>query len=260
MTLIYSYTSPKLLQWRPTATRTAATRRAPRRSRLRRRQRAPGRPPSCHWLGRPRRRLAAGWATLLARGVILWDPLRAPRRRRSRKMVSSLLLRNFLVRCDCFLTFDTKASTFCGNKVFKNATVRVDLWDALSAVSCQVMWPHERHRDSTGCVHTLCVYHYVMCLWVISDILTMFSICLADPSYIASVPVLPPKEPMAIERSNLLSMMKLSIKVLIQSSLSLGRTLDSEYPPLQQFFVVLEHCLKHGLKGETDQGTELIYI
>lgn len=56
---------------------------------------------------------------------------------------------------------------------------------------------------------------------------------------------------MSIERSNLLSMMKLSVKVLIQSSLSLGRTLDSEYPPLQQFFVVLEHCLKHGLKGDT---------
>ncbi|XP_029298279.1 RUN and FYVE domain-containing protein 1 [Cottoperca gobio] len=64
------------------------------------------------------------------------------------------------------------------------------------------------------------------------------------------LPVLPPKDPMAIERSNLLSMMKLSIKVLIQSSLSLGRTLDSEYPPLQQFFVVLEHCLKHGLKAK----------
>ncbi|KAJ8406129.1 hypothetical protein AAFF_G00310170 [Aldrovandia affinis] len=56
------------------------------------------------------------------------------------------------------------------------------------------------------------------------------------------------KDPMAVERSNLLSMMKLSVKVLIQSSLSLGRTLDSDYPPLQQFFVVLEHCLKHGLK------------
>ncbi|KAG7328861.1 hypothetical protein KOW79_007035 [Hemibagrus wyckioides] len=56
------------------------------------------------------------------------------------------------------------------------------------------------------------------------------------------------KDPMSVERSNLLSMMKLSIKVLIQSSLSLGRTLDSEYPPLQQFFIVLEHCLKHGLK------------
>ncbi|XP_029021485.1 RUN and FYVE domain-containing protein 2 [Betta splendens] len=63
------------------------------------------------------------------------------------------------------------------------------------------------------------------------------------------LPVVPPKEPMAIERANLLSMMKLSIKVLIQSSLSLGRTLDSDYPPLQQFFVVLEHCLKHGLKA-----------
>uniref|UniRef100_A0A3P9IX61 RUN and FYVE domain containing 1 n=1 Tax=Oryzias latipes TaxID=8090 RepID=A0A3P9IX61_ORYLA len=60
--------------------------------------------------------------------------------------------------------------------------------------------------------------------------------------------ILPSKDPMGIERSNLLSMMKLSIKVLIQSSLSLGRTLDSEYPPLQQFFVVLEQCLKHGLK------------
>uniref|UniRef100_A0A3Q3ILI0 RUN domain-containing protein n=1 Tax=Monopterus albus TaxID=43700 RepID=A0A3Q3ILI0_MONAL len=60
----------------------------------------------------------------------------------------------------------------------------------------------------------------------------------------------PSQDPMAIERANLLSMMKLSIKVLIQSSLSLGRTLDSEYPPLQQFFVVLEHCLKHGLKAK----------
>lgn len=50
------------------------------------------------------------------------------------------------------------------------------------------------------------------------------------------------------ERANLMSMMKLSIKVLIQSALSLGRILDSDYPPLQQFFVVMEHCLKHGLK------------
>uniref|UniRef100_A0A3Q2QF11 RUN and FYVE domain containing 1 n=1 Tax=Fundulus heteroclitus TaxID=8078 RepID=A0A3Q2QF11_FUNHE len=64
------------------------------------------------------------------------------------------------------------------------------------------------------------------------------------------LPAVPLKDPMAIERSNLLSMLKLSIKVLIQSSLSLGRTLDSEYPPLQQFFLVLEHCLKHGLKAK----------
>lgn len=66
---------------------------------------------------------------------------------------------------------------------------------------------------------------------------------------LSSFTVVPVKDSMSIERSNLLSMMKLSIKVLIQSSLSLGRTLDSDYPPLQQFFVVLEHCLKHGLKG-----------
>uniref|UniRef100_A0A8C7Y232 RUN and FYVE domain containing 2 n=1 Tax=Oryzias sinensis TaxID=183150 RepID=A0A8C7Y232_9TELE len=53
---------------------------------------------------------------------------------------------------------------------------------------------------------------------------------------------------MAMERTNLLNMAKLSIKGLIESALSFGRTLDSDYPPLQQFFVVMEHCLKHGLK------------
>jgi hypothetical protein len=52
------------------------------------------------------------------------------------------------------------------------------------------------------------------------------------------------------ERANLMHMMKLSIKVLLQSALSLGRSLDADYAPLQQFFVVMEHCLKHGLKGE----------
>jgi hypothetical protein len=52
------------------------------------------------------------------------------------------------------------------------------------------------------------------------------------------------------ERSNLTHMMKLSIKVLLQSALSLGRSLDADHAPLQQFFVVMEHCLKHGLKGE----------
>uniref|UniRef100_A0A8C5LHP9 FYVE-type domain-containing protein n=1 Tax=Jaculus jaculus TaxID=51337 RepID=A0A8C5LHP9_JACJA len=57
------------------------------------------------------------------------------------------------------------------------------------------------------------------------------------------------KDPTAVERANLLNMAKLSIKGLIESALSSGRTLDSDYPPLQQFFVVMEHCLKHGLKG-----------
>ncbi|KAM9329803.1 protein RUFY3 isoform 2-T2 [Gastrophryne carolinensis] len=62
-----------------------------------------------------------------------------------------------------------------------------------------------------------------------------------------------PKNPnylMANERMNLMNMAKLSIKGLIESALNLGRTLDSDYAPLQQFFVVMEHCLKHGLKGK----------
>uniref|UniRef100_A0A8C0MDM8 RUN and FYVE domain-containing protein 1 n=1 Tax=Canis lupus familiaris TaxID=9615 RepID=A0A8C0MDM8_CANLF len=50
------------------------------------------------------------------------------------------------------------------------------------------------------------------------------------------------------ERTNLMHMMKLSVKVLLQSALSLGRSLDADHAPLQQFFVVMEHCLKHGLK------------
>uniref|UniRef100_A0A8C3V3V8 RUN and FYVE domain containing 3 n=1 Tax=Catharus ustulatus TaxID=91951 RepID=A0A8C3V3V8_CATUS len=61
----------------------------------------------------------------------------------------------------------------------------------------------------------------------------------ADPNYL-----------MANERMNLMNMAKLSIKGLIESALNLGRTLDSDYAPLQQFFVVMEHCLKHGLKAK----------
>ncbi|XP_007903715.2 RUN and FYVE domain-containing protein 1 [Callorhinchus milii] len=52
------------------------------------------------------------------------------------------------------------------------------------------------------------------------------------------------------ERINLMNMMKLSIKVLIQSALTLGRTMDTDHPPLQQFFVVMEQSLKHGLKAK----------
>ncbi|XP_005392834.1 PREDICTED: protein RUFY3 isoform X2 [Chinchilla lanigera] len=60
-----------------------------------------------------------------------------------------------------------------------------------------------------------------------------------DPNYL-----------MANERMNLMNMAKLSIKGLIESALNLGRTLDSDYAPLQQFFVVMEHCLKHGLRAK----------
>lgn len=62
---------------------------------------------------------------------------------------------------------------------------------------------------------------------------------------------------MANERMNLMNMAKLSIKGLIESALNLGRTLDSDYAPLQQFFVVMEHCLKHGLKGGCGLGMQM---
>ncbi|XP_072038427.1 RUN and FYVE domain-containing protein 2-like isoform X2 [Amphiura filiformis] len=56
--------------------------------------------------------------------------------------------------------------------------------------------------------------------------------------------------PVLVERSNLLNVAKLSIKNLIESALEEARTLDNEHVPLQQFFVVMEHVLSHGLKGK----------
>ena len=52
-----------------------------------------------------------------------------------------------------------------------------------------------------------------------------------------------------IERSNLLNISKICIKTLIDSSLKKGRTLDESFVPLKQFFVVMEHVFKHGIKG-----------
>ncbi|XP_076819097.1 protein RUFY3-like isoform X2 [Clavelina lepadiformis] len=57
------------------------------------------------------------------------------------------------------------------------------------------------------------------------------------------------KDEMKVERRNLLGMTKLSIKGLIESSLSAGHTLDSDHEPLQQFFIILEYVLRHGLKA-----------
>ncbi|XP_030046498.1 protein RUFY3 isoform X2 [Microcaecilia unicolor] len=76
----------------------------------------------------------------------------------------------------------------------------------------------------------------------------------SEPQPLFPIPLPPVKKHpnylMANERMNLMNMAKLSIKGLIESALNLGRTLDSDYAPLQQFFVVMEHCLKHGLKGK----------
>ncbi len=51
-----------------------------------------------------------------------------------------------------------------------------------------------------------------------------------------------------IEKSNLVNILKLVIKEVIDSSMRFGRQLDSDHIPLQHFFIVLEHVLKHGIK------------
>ncbi|XP_033124545.1 RUN and FYVE domain-containing protein 2-like isoform X2 [Anneissia japonica] len=58
------------------------------------------------------------------------------------------------------------------------------------------------------------------------------------------------RNPVLVERANLLNIAKLCIKALIESALEEGRILDDEHIPLQQFFVVMEHILAHGLKGK----------
>jgi len=53
---------------------------------------------------------------------------------------------------------------------------------------------------------------------------------------------------MAVERSNLLDVFKLVVKELLDTSLSFGRMLDDTHAPLQQFFVILDHIFRHGIK------------
>jgi RUN and FYVE domain-containing protein 1/2 len=56
------------------------------------------------------------------------------------------------------------------------------------------------------------------------------------------------RDPAAVERSNLVNISKLVVKELIETSLKHGRMLDSDHMPLQHFFIVLEHVMRHGLK------------
>ncbi|RZF32912.1 hypothetical protein LSTR_LSTR004303 [Laodelphax striatellus] len=56
------------------------------------------------------------------------------------------------------------------------------------------------------------------------------------------------RDPVIIERRNLVNISKLIVKELIETSLKYGRMLDSDHMPLQHFFIVLEHVLRHGLK------------
>jgi RUN and FYVE domain-containing protein 1 len=55
-------------------------------------------------------------------------------------------------------------------------------------------------------------------------------------------------EQAAIERRNLLNLTKLSVKVLIETTMKKAQQLDDQNPQLQQLLIVLEHCLKHRMK------------
>ncbi|XP_015606029.1 RUN and FYVE domain-containing protein 2 isoform X1 [Cephus cinctus] len=78
-----------------------------------------------------------------------------------------------------------------------------------------------------------------------------------DPVLCDTLPPSPPplqhisslsRDPVIIERSNLVNISKLIVKELIETSLKYGRMLDSDHMPLQHFFIVLEHVLRHGLR------------
>lgn len=52
-----------------------------------------------------------------------------------------------------------------------------------------------------------------------------------------------------VERSNLLNMVKLAIKGLIESAMKDGKVLDDSHSKLQQLCIVLEYIVDHRLKG-----------
>lgn len=79
---------------------------------------------------------------------------------------------------------------------------------------------------------------------------TLTSVTRATSNVITNAPFSVPtaRDPVIIERSNLVNISKLIVKELIETSLKYGRMLDSDHMPLQHFFIVLEHVLRHGLR------------
>lgn len=63
---------------------------------------------------------------------------------------------------------------------------------------------------------------------------------------------------MTVERCNLLDVFKLIIKELLDSSLSHGRMLDDTHTPLQQFFLIIEHIFRHGIKRKYREDRILV--
>uniref|UniRef100_A0A8D9B2J1 Protein RUFY3 n=1 Tax=Cacopsylla melanoneura TaxID=428564 RepID=A0A8D9B2J1_9HEMI len=87
-----------------------------------------------------------------------------------------------------------------------------------------------------------------LCLKQLEDV----EVRVRDPPELRSPSPEPPlfsaRNPVIIERRNLVNISKLIVKELIETSQKHGRMLDSDHMPLQHFFIVLEHVLRHGLK------------
>ena len=62
--------------------------------------------------------------------------------------------------------------------------------------------------------------------------------------------VLTERDAMLVERSNMLSVLKLVVKQLIDSSLAKGCMLEDVQGPLLQFFTIIESMMCHGVKCE----------
>ena len=58
------------------------------------------------------------------------------------------------------------------------------------------------------------------------------------------------REQAEIEKRNLLNLVKLTVKVLIESAMRKGQPMDDSNLNLQQLFTALEHSLRHRLKGK----------
>ena len=55
----------------------------------------------------------------------------------------------------------------------------------------------------------------------------------------------------AVERTNILGVVNLVVKGLIETSMKQGKTLNDVHPQLQQCLIAMEMALKHRLKSES---------
>ncbi|CAG0913870.1 unnamed protein product [Notodromas monacha] len=61
-------------------------------------------------------------------------------------------------------------------------------------------------------------------------------------------PAIPGQDPMMMEQKNLINLLKIIVKEVIECSMVHGGVLEADQLPLQHFLAVVEHALQHGLK------------